>query len=174
MFLTHHATRFWSNLCCTKSSHIESRTAPLPGQKPLANSHPGVVFHISLLHQLSKLKATNLLFTHLCFLNASGLGFSHCFSLFSLELPSSLGHFPSLETWNPCKFSLYLSCPLNAMSKDWYIDDVELPLKVFLRFVKLSCRFLIPVCQFLISCCGPYLRFKTTEPPWRRWRSLTY
>lgn len=89
-FLKHHATCFWSNLCCTESSYVESRTAPLPGHKLHANSYPVVFFHISLLHQLSKLKATNLLFTSsFCFLNASGLGSSHCYSLLSLELSSS-------------------------------------------------------------------------------------
>lgn len=96
-FLKHHAISFWSNLCCTKSCHIESRAVPLPGPKPCANSHP-LVFYISFLYQLSKIKATNLLFTYLCFLNASGLDSSHCFSLLSLELPSSLGHFLSSET----------------------------------------------------------------------------
>lgn len=117
-FLKHH-TCFWSNLCCTKLPHIESRTVPFPGQKPHANSHSIVFFHISLLHQLSKLKATNLLFiSSLCVINASGLCSSHCFSFLSgaLFLSWSLPFLRNM--WNLCKFSLYLSCPLHALSMD--------------------------------------------------------
>lgn len=129
-FLKHHATCFGA-ICVELSNLIESRTAPLPGRNPRVNSHALVFFHVSLLHQLSKSKATNLLFTHLCSLNASELGSSYCFSLLPRELPCSLGHFLASETWKPCKLSLYLSFPLNALSIDWYIDNVELPLKVF-------------------------------------------
>lgn len=59
------------------------------------------------------------------------------------------------------------------MSKDWYMDNAELPLKFF-RLLKPSCRFLIPVCQFFIGCRGSYVRFKMPGSPCRRVRSFTY
>lgn len=115
-------------MCCTKSSHIESRTVPLPGQKPHANSHP-VVFRISLLHQLSKLQATNLLCTStLCFFNASELVlpmFLFC-SLCSFFLSWS---FPQKRVESVQVFTLSqlpFKCFVYGL-----IDDVELSLKVF-------------------------------------------
>lgn len=103
-FLKHYARWFWSNLCCTKSSHIESTTAPLPGQKPCANSHLVVFFHISLLHQLSKLKATNLLFTHL---SASSMHLD--LALPTVSLCSLWSSLPLLVTSFPQKCGIHAS-----------------------------------------------------------------
>ena len=158
---------------CAKLSHIESTAAPLPCQKPRASSCPVIFLCISLPHRLSKLSMTfclllSLLSQHIC---------PWLFPLFLFALsgaPFLSWSLPFLRnTWNQCKFLLYLGCPLNAVSKGWYMDNAELPLKFF-RLLKPSCRFLIPVYQFFISCRGSYVRFKTSRSPCRRVRSFTY